>query len=72
MDHGDPIPRLNSPETLQSLAKLWPHRTHESSWLKQTLCALGLHRWQRLEVSGPQSTIQSSFCRWCPKVKVLG
>jgi len=28
-----------------ALARLSPHRTHESNWLKALLCALGLHRW---------------------------
>ncbi len=53
-----------------SLARLWPNRTHESNWLKQALCALGLHRWHRLEVPTSESTVDASFCRWCPEVKV--
>jgi hypothetical protein len=70
MDQGDTLSRLNASEDLESLAKLWPHRTHESNWLKQAFCALGLHRWYRVDVNGSQSTIETSFCRWCPKVKV--
>jgi hypothetical protein len=27
------------------LAKLSPHRTHESNWVKTALCTFGLHRW---------------------------
>jgi hypothetical protein len=57
-------------EETSSLAKLWPHRTHESNWLKQALCALGLHRWYRLHLSGSHGTMDTSFCRWCPRVKV--
>jgi hypothetical protein len=64
--------RFDETETLASLARLWPNRTHESNWMKDLLCGLGLHRWHRLDVPGPHSTtIQSSFCRWCPKVKLL-
>ncbi|HEX4311952.1 MAG TPA: hypothetical protein VHZ25_18120 [Acidobacteriaceae bacterium] len=29
-----------------SLAKLWPHREHESNALKSMLCRAGLHRWR--------------------------
>jgi hypothetical protein len=53
----------------QSFAKLWPNRTHESNWLKAMLCALGWHRWYRLDIPVSHSIIQCSFCRWCPKVK---
>jgi hypothetical protein len=33
-----------------SLARLWPNREHESSWLKNLLCTLGLHRWHELDI----------------------
>ena len=49
----------------KSLAKLWPHRQHESNYVKNLLCSLGMHRWTRLEL-GVQ------FCRWCPKLKLDG
>ena len=29
----------------EALERLSPHRTHESSWFKALLCAVGLHRW---------------------------
>jgi hypothetical protein len=29
----------------EALAKLAPHRTHESNWFKTLLCRFGLHRW---------------------------
>ena len=29
----------------EGLARLSPHRTHESNWFKALLCAVGLHRW---------------------------
>jgi hypothetical protein len=56
-------------QDLKSLAKLWPNRTHESNWLKQLFCTLGWHRWYRVEPGGSHSIRESSFCRWCPKVK---
>jgi len=31
-------------------AKLSPHRTHESNWLKNLLCSAGLHRWYPLDL----------------------
>jgi hypothetical protein len=55
----------------KELARLWPNRSHESNWVKTSLCKLGLHRWHPLDVPGPYGTINSTFCRWCPKVKVL-
>jgi hypothetical protein len=54
------------------LRRLWPHRTHESSWLKDLVCALGFHRWYPMEVSGPDGTLKCTFCRWCTEVKVAG
>jgi len=36
-------PNPQSPEA--ALARLSPHRTHESNWFKFLLCAVGLHRW---------------------------
>jgi hypothetical protein len=54
------------------LAKLWPNRAHESNWLKDAICALGFHRWYRLELRHSQTIAECSFCRWCPEVKVHG
>src|ERR1035441_8168885 len=33
------------------VAKLWPHRKHESNWLKGFFCALGGHRWRSLNLA---------------------
>ena len=38
----------NDAELAASLAKLWPHRWHESNWLKNLFCHFGLHNWQQL------------------------
>ncbi len=46
MTAGDnPISDISAAE--EALARLSPHRTHESNWFKALLCALGLHRWYR-------------------------
>jgi hypothetical protein len=52
------------------LARLWPNRCHESNWLKDAVCALGFHRWYRLELGDSQTTVVCSFCERCSKVKV--
>jgi hypothetical protein len=54
------------------LAKLSPHRQHESSWLKNLLCSLGLHRWYQLDLGSAAPEGGVKLCRWCPKVKVKG
>ncbi len=58
----------------KSLAKLWPHRQHESNYVKNLLCSLGMHRWTRLELGGliPEKEKSVQFCRWCPKLKLDG
>jgi hypothetical protein len=55
----------------KSLARLWPNRMHESSFLKNFFCHVGLHRWAQpsLHQHVPsQETVR--FCRWCSKIKV--
>jgi hypothetical protein len=54
----------------RSLAKLWPHRLHESNYLKNLCCYLGLHRWSRLDLSALAVEKDVKFCRWCSKVKI--
>ncbi len=58
----------------KSLARLWPHRQHESNYFKSLFCYLGMHRWTRLELGGliPKEEKSVQFCRWCPKVKIAG
>jgi hypothetical protein len=59
-------------ELASSLAKLWPHREHESNSIKNLSCSIGLHRWRQLDLSElyPQKEVQ--FCFWCSKIKVDG
>ncbi len=53
------------------LERLWPNRTHESNWLKNVCCSMGLHCWHALDVSAGSGTkVRCGFCRWCPIVKV--
>ena len=50
--------------------RLWPNRVHESNWLKNVVCALGIHRWHRLRIGDAPATSSRDFCRWCSKIKV--
>jgi len=54
------------------VAKLWPHREHESNSVLGLLCRVGLHRWRRLNLATllPERDIFHCFC--CSKVKVDG
>lgn len=56
----------------QSLAKLWPHRLRESSWLKNLFCALHLHRWAQLDLSDHAPGRDVWFCRWCDRIRIDG
>jgi hypothetical protein len=74
------MPLSQSPQEAQpldtalaaQLARQWPNRLHESNWLKNLFCSVGLHRWSQL---GRESVVpgrEVTFCRWCPRVKVDG
>ena len=54
----------------KSLSKLWPHRMHESNYLKNLCCCFGLHRWTRLDLSALELHKDVIFCRWCLKIKI--
>jgi len=41
---------LPDSELAARVAKLWPHREHESNNVLSLLCRIGLHRWRRLDV----------------------
>ena len=56
----------------QSLAKLWPHRLHESNWLKNFFCWMRLHRWAQLDLRDQAQGREVWFCRWCEKIKIAG
>jgi hypothetical protein len=57
----------------KSLARLWPNRMHESSFLKNLFCHVRLHRWAQLplhQLVPGQRRVR--FCRWCSKIEVNG
>ena len=55
-----------------SLAKLWPNRLHESNFLKNLFCRVGLHRWARLDLQELAAGKDVRFCRWCSDVELYG
>jgi hypothetical protein len=55
-----------------SLAKLWPHREHESSAVKNLCCCVGLHRWKQLDLSELYPGKEVRYCFWCAKIRVDG
>jgi len=56
----------------RSLARLWPHRWHESSVWKNVLCFIGLHRWAKLDLTTLVPDRDVSFCRWCDRITIDG
>jgi hypothetical protein len=54
------------------LGKLSPHRMHESTWLKELLCRVGLHRWYYVSLENSIPGKELGLCRWCPKAKLRG
>ena len=70
-----PSSKLNlaSDEALaDSLAKLWPHREHESNAIKNFVCRCGLHRWRQLDVKELAPNKEVHHCFWCSKVRIDG
>ena len=65
-------PQPLDPEAERQIARLWPNRQHESNWLKNFLCRLGLHRWSQLGRASVLPGREVKFCRWCTRVKVDG
>ena len=55
-----------------SMAKLWPHREHESNAVKGMFCRLGLHRWRQLDLTELVPNREVSHCFWCSKVRIDG
>lgn len=65
------IPKSDA-QLAQSLAKLWPHRLHESSWVKNFFCWMRLHRREQLDLRDLASGREVWFCRWCDKLWIDG
>jgi hypothetical protein len=55
-----------------SLAKLWPHREHESNAVRGLLCRCGLHRWRRLDLRDLVPGRDVRYCFWCSKLRIDG
>lgn len=47
---------------IASLARLWPHREHESTAVAGLLCRTGIHFWRRLETSQLAPRRNVRFC----------
>lgn len=63
---------LSDSELAVQVAKLWPHREHESNGALSLLCRAGLHRWRRLDLTTLVSGKGVQYCFWCSKVKIDG
>ena len=61
---------LSDSELATRIAKLWPHREHESNSVLGLLCRIGLHRWGRLDLTTLVPDKDILYCFWCSKVKV--
>lgn len=63
---------VSDDQLAQALAKLWPHRVHESSVLKNFFCWMRLHRWAQVDLRAQAQGREVWFCRWCSKVRIDG
>lgn len=66
------VKTLPDSEQAASMAKLWPHREHESNCLKSLCCSLGLHRWRQLNLDELVPGREVRYCFWCSKVRIDG
>jgi hypothetical protein len=57
---------------IASLARLWPHREHESSAVAGLLCRAAIHYWRRLDTSHIAPGRDVRFCFWCSKIELDG
>jgi hypothetical protein len=63
---------VSDSEVVIRVAKLWPHREHESSSMLGLVCRVGLHRRRRLNLATLLPERDLLHCFWCSKVKVDG
>jgi len=56
----------------KELARLWPHREHESNSIKSLFCSCGLHRWRALSLGDLALGKEVRYCFWCSRVRVDG
>jgi hypothetical protein len=64
--------RPSDSELVASLAKLWPHREHESNSIKNLFCSVGLHLWRQLDLSELHPGKEIRYCFWCSKISIDG
>jgi len=57
---------------IASLAKLWPHREHESNAIKNLFCSIGMHRLRALDLNELYPGKHIRYCFWCSKIKIDG
>ena len=69
---SEPGTPSNDAELAASLGTLWPHRWHESNWVKNLLCYFGFHNWKQLYLDELVPKREVRFCYWCTKVKLDG
>jgi len=69
---SEPVPRPADAALVASLAKLWPHREHESNAVKNLFCCAGLHRWRELNLSDLYPGKDVRYCFWCSKIRIDG
>ena len=67
-----PERRLRDSELAGRIAKLWPHREHESNSVLGLLCRIDLHRWRRLDLLSLVPDKDIFYCFWCSKIKIDG
>lgn len=72
MSASVPNPNGSDADVAARVAKLWPHRQHESNAFKAFFCAFGAHRWRSLHLAElyPGKTIH--HCFWCSIVRIDG
>lgn len=55
-----------------AVARLWPHRKHESAAVTGLFCHVGWHNWRRLDLASLVPNKDIRHCFWCSKVKIDG
>lgn len=55
-----------------TLARLWPHREHESGPARSLLCRAGFHSWRQLDLRSIAPGRDVRFCFWCSKIELDG
>jgi hypothetical protein len=53
-----------------SVAKLWPHREHESGPVRGLLCRIGIHRWRQIPLAELIPARRIHFCFWCSCIRI--